>query len=197
MSSLDEDVDASQVRMFLSGSLYTLTCQQPVIYIPCDETAMGMKHARPTSHILNPYISGPDIGDDVDQPLAEKYSPFDERDLPGGYATRFKLYRAAWKTCLARIEVRLDRFVLPALLLELGIQHIISSLHAPVVDDIVRSVHRAYDDVLPGLPYAELPVIAVSGASFAAWRAHPNDIVRNRLLNEPGVYRQPRQPIGG
>jgi len=40
------------------------------------------------------------------------------------------------------------------------------------VDEIVRSVHRAYDDVLPGLPYAELPVIAISGACFAAWRVH-------------------------
>ena len=107
MSPLDEDVDASQVRIFLSGSLCMLTRQQPVIYIPCDETAMGTKHARPTSHILNPYISGPDTGDDVDQPLAEGYSPFDEGDLPGGYAARFKLYRAAWKKCLARIEVRL------------------------------------------------------------------------------------------
>jgi origin recognition complex subunit 3 len=39
------------------------------------------------------------------------------------------------------------------------------------VDEIVQSVHRAYDDVLPGLPYAELPVIAISGTSFAARRA--------------------------
>jgi hypothetical protein len=69
--------------------------------------------------------------------------------------------------------VRLDLFVLPALLLKLGIQHIISSLHAPIVDEIVRTVHQAYDDVLPGLPYAELPVIAVSGASFAAWASTP------------------------
>jgi hypothetical protein len=170
MSSLDEDVDASQVRMFLRGSLCMLTRQQPFIYIPCDESAMGAKHPRPTSHVLNPYISGPDTGDDVDQLLAEEYSPFDERDLPGGYAARFKLYRAAWKKCLARIEVRIDLFVFRPLLLKRGIQRIISSLHAPVVDEIVRSVHQAYDDVLPGLPYAELPVIAVSGASFAAWQ---------------------------
>jgi origin recognition complex subunit 3 len=40
------------------------------------------------------------------------------------------------------------------------------------VDEIVRSVHRAYDDVLPGLPYAELPVIAISGTSFAARRVN-------------------------
>jgi origin recognition complex subunit 3 len=41
-----------------------------------------------------------------------------------------------------------------------------------VVDEIVRCVHRAYDDVLPGLPYAELPVIAISGASFSPGRVH-------------------------
>jgi hypothetical protein len=44
---LDEDVDASQVRTFLEGSLCMLTLRQPVIYIPCDETGMGAKHARP------------------------------------------------------------------------------------------------------------------------------------------------------
>jgi hypothetical protein len=98
-----------------------LTLQQPVIYIPCDETAIGAKHARPTSHIMNLYITGPDARDDTDQLLAEGYSPFDERDLPGGYVARFKLYRAAWKKCLARIEVRVDLFVLPPVLLKLGI----------------------------------------------------------------------------
>ena len=45
---LDEDVDASQVGMFLEGILCMLTLQQPVIYIPRDETGMGAKHARPT-----------------------------------------------------------------------------------------------------------------------------------------------------
>ncbi|KAH9039965.1 origin recognition complex subunit 3 N-terminus-domain-containing protein, partial [Lactarius hengduanensis] len=60
---------------------------------------------------------------------------------------RFDLYRAAWKKCFDRME------------------HIVSSLHAPLVDEIVRSVHRAYDDILPGLPRVELPVIAISGSS--------------------------------
>ncbi|KAI9511375.1 hypothetical protein F5148DRAFT_1280920 [Russula earlei] len=110
---------------------------QPVIYIPCNESAIG------TSQGPNPTIPG----DDSDQLFAEGYSPFDERDLPGGYVARFNLYRAAWGKCLDRIE------------------HIVGSLHAPVVDEIVRSVHRAYDDVLPGLPYPELPVIAISGSS--------------------------------
>ncbi|KAI9464079.1 origin recognition complex subunit 3 N-terminus-domain-containing protein [Lactarius psammicola] len=102
---------------------------QPVVYIPCDETSTD------------------DSENNADRILAEEYSPFHERDLPGGYITRFELYRAAWKKCLDRIE------------------HIVSSLHAPLVDDIVRCVHRAYDDLLPGLPRVELPVIAISGSS--------------------------------
>lgn len=57
----------------------------------------------------------------MDQLLSEDYSPFEERDLPGGYVARFKLYRAAWKKCLARIEVRVDLFVLSTLLLKPGI----------------------------------------------------------------------------
>ena len=43
---LEEDVDASQVRIFLRAPLCMLTVEQPVIYIPPrDETAMGAKHA--------------------------------------------------------------------------------------------------------------------------------------------------------
>lgn len=102
---------------------------QPVVYIPCDETSTD------------------DSEDDTDRILAEEYFPFHDRDLRGGYVTRFGLYKAAWKKCLDRME------------------HIINSLHAPLVDEIVRCVHRAYDDVLPGLPRVELPVIAISGSS--------------------------------
>lgn len=105
---------------------------QPVVYIPCDETSTD------------------DSEDDTDRILAEEYFPFHDRDLRGGYVTRFGLYKAAWKKCLDRME------------------HIINSLHAPLVDEIVRCVHRAYDDVLPGLPRVELPVIAISGMSLSA-----------------------------
>lgn len=38
---LEEDVDPSQVRTFLESSSCVLTLQQPVIYIPCDDTGMG------------------------------------------------------------------------------------------------------------------------------------------------------------
>ncbi|KAI0299346.1 hypothetical protein B0F90DRAFT_1668657 [Multifurca ochricompacta] len=120
MSFVQEDVDPSQVVTLLGMfMLFALIPRQPVVYIPCDETATEC---------------------DIDQLQAEG-------DLSGSYVARFNLYTAAWRKCLERIE------------------HIVNSLHAPLVDEVVRCVHRAYDDVLPGLPYAELPVIAVSGTS--------------------------------
>jgi len=42
-------------------------------------------------------------------------------------------------------------------------QAIIRDLHEPVVDAVVRHVHNAYTDTLPGLPYCEMPVIAITG----------------------------------
>ncbi|KAH9000613.1 origin recognition complex subunit 3 N-terminus-domain-containing protein [Lactarius hatsudake] len=120
---------------------------QPVVYIPCDETS-----------------TEDDAENDTDEILAEEYSPFRERDLPGGYVTRFDLYRATWKKCFDRMEV-CSKFRSLGARVETRVQHIVSSLHAPLVDEIVRSVHRAYDDILPGLPRVELPVIAISGSS--------------------------------
>lgn len=102
-----------------------------------------------------------------DRILAEEYSPFRERDLSGGYVTRFDLYRAAWKKCLDRMQVR-STFRPFRVRIETRVQHIVSSLHAPLVDEIVRCVHRAYDDLLPGLPLVELPVIVISGMSLSA-----------------------------
>jgi len=39
-------------------------------------------------------------------------------------------------------------------------------LYAPAADELVRNIEDAYDGVLPGLPYPELPVFAVSGPSL-------------------------------
>lgn len=47
-----------------------------------------------------------DSENDSDKILADEYSPFHERDFPGGYVTRFDLYKTAWKKCLDRMEVR-------------------------------------------------------------------------------------------
>lgn len=42
-------------------------------------------------------------------------------------------------------------------------QELIHALHAPIVGRVAELVNKAYTDTLPGLPYAELPVISVTG----------------------------------
>ncbi|KAI8995456.1 hypothetical protein BD414DRAFT_410622 [Trametes punicea] len=56
-------------------------------------------------------------------------------------------YKAVWDRCLERIQTILRR------------------LQAPIVEEVVHKVANAYTEVLPGLPYPELPVIAVHGAN--------------------------------
>ncbi|KAJ8472438.1 hypothetical protein ONZ51_g8517 [Trametes cubensis] len=63
------------------------------------------------------------------------------------YELRMRAYRAAWGRCLNRV------------------QSILRRLQAPVVEEVTTKVTRAYVDVLPGLPYPELPVIALHGAN--------------------------------
>lgn len=42
-------------------------------------------------------------------------------------------------------------------------QELIHALHAPIVARVAELVNKAYMDTLPGLPFAELPVISVTG----------------------------------
>ncbi|KAI0336000.1 hypothetical protein GY45DRAFT_1316025 [Cubamyces sp. BRFM 1775] len=63
------------------------------------------------------------------------------------YELRMRAYRAAWDRCLSRV------------------QSILRRLQAPIVQEVTAKVARAYVDVLPGLPYPELPVIALHGAN--------------------------------
>ncbi|KAI6022101.1 origin recognition complex subunit 3 N-terminus-domain-containing protein [Pisolithus marmoratus] len=81
----------------------------------------------------------------------DSYTLFPDRDLPNGYELRLEIYRAAWLKCLTRI------------------QDLTRALHAPVVDKVSELVNKSYIDILPGLPYVELPVISVStnGVSFS------------------------------
>ncbi|KAI6130863.1 origin recognition complex subunit 3 N-terminus-domain-containing protein [Pisolithus thermaeus] len=74
----------------------------------------------------------------------DSYTLFPDRDLPNGYELRLEAYRAAWLKCLTRI------------------QDLTRALHAPVVDRVSELVNKSYIDILPGLPYPELPVISVS-----------------------------------
>ncbi|KAI6143578.1 origin recognition complex subunit 3 N-terminus-domain-containing protein [Pisolithus tinctorius] len=85
-----------------------------------------------------------------EQDDCDSYTLFPEQDLPNGYELRLAAYRAAWLKCLGRI------------------QDLTRALHAPVIDKVSELVNKSYIDILPGLPYAELPVISVStnGASL-------------------------------
>ncbi|KAF8843540.1 hypothetical protein BDN67DRAFT_945590 [Paxillus ammoniavirescens] len=93
----------------------------------------------------------------------ESYTLFPDRDLPNGYELRLTAYRTAWSKCLERI------------------QELIHTLHAPVVDRVTELVKDAYTDILPGLPYTELPVISVtaSGTSPSVF-----DEISSRLETE-------------
>jgi hypothetical protein len=112
MSFPQDDIDDAQVGTSPSYFLSALIPSQNVIYIPCDETAMGTEHAHPSPFNLRPPPLGSDgNGDDTDRLPVGGYSPFDEKDLPGGHVARFKSYRAAWSTCLDRVEVRVAPFI--------------------------------------------------------------------------------------
>ncbi|KAI1792398.1 origin recognition complex subunit 3 N-terminus-domain-containing protein [Ganoderma leucocontextum] len=76
-------------------------------------------------------------------------SRFEDEEEDECYDSQMRAYRAAWMKCLDRIRT------------------ILETLHAPVVSDITEQVKNAYTDVLPGLPYPELPVVALSGATSA------------------------------
>ncbi|KAI0643837.1 hypothetical protein C8Q79DRAFT_1012390 [Trametes meyenii] len=63
------------------------------------------------------------------------------------YDLRIQAYKAAWNKCLTRV------------------QSILRAIQAPIVSEVATTVTGAYKDVLPGLPYHELPVVALHGAS--------------------------------
>ncbi|EKM78495.1 hypothetical protein AGABI1DRAFT_9633, partial [Agaricus bisporus var. burnettii JB137-S8] len=56
-------------------------------------------------------------------------------------------YRTAWERCLAHLTAEID------------------SLYKPTVASVIHTIATAYTTVLPGLPYPELPTIAVHNAS--------------------------------
>ncbi|KAI0696528.1 hypothetical protein BC835DRAFT_1305590 [Cytidiella melzeri] len=67
------------------------------------------------------------------------------KTLAEGYGIQREAYEVAWERCSGRVQA------------------IFRELHTPVVSAVKQSINDAYSkDVLPGLPYIELPVIAVS-----------------------------------
>ncbi|KAF7359177.1 Origin recognition complex subunit 3-like [Mycena sanguinolenta] len=65
-------------------------------------------------------------------------------DLDDGPRLRFEAYTAAWTQCLRRIK------------------SIIAELYSPVVSAISDRMNNIHTDVLPGLPFPELPAITIS-----------------------------------
>ena len=43
------------------------------------------------------------------------------------------------------------------------LEEISHAIHSPLASDIVSKIREAYANALPGLPYTELPVFAISG----------------------------------
>ncbi|KAF8964769.1 origin recognition complex subunit 3 N-terminus-domain-containing protein [Flammula alnicola] len=70
-------------------------------------------------------------------------SIYEERDLVDGQELRFVAYKAAWKKCLERV------------------QKIVYELQSSSVKSVVQEVRASYLNILPGLPYPELPVVSI------------------------------------
>ncbi|KAI0820290.1 hypothetical protein BC628DRAFT_1413209 [Trametes gibbosa] len=78
-------------------------------------------------------------------------------------------YKTAWGKCLARV------------------QSILRALQGPFVEKVINKVINAYNDILPGLPYQELPVIALHGAdsSFVDNLSYELKHETSTRMNEP------------
>ncbi|KAJ7849338.1 origin recognition complex subunit 3 N-terminus-domain-containing protein [Mycena leptocephala] len=68
-------------------------------------------------------------------------------DLEDGPQLRFDAYKDAWTRCLDRMKL------------------IIAELYSPVVSGVMERLNNIHTDVLPGLPFPELPVITVADVS--------------------------------
>ncbi|KAI0672417.1 hypothetical protein C8Q78DRAFT_1188445 [Trametes maxima] len=95
-----------------------------------------------------------------DQHLLNGSNGLDEHDR------RMQAYKAAWNKCLTRV------------------QNILRAIQAPVVNEVAATVTGAYRDVLPGLPYHELPVVALHGAGSSLVAD-----IANRLEHGPPTVR--------
>ncbi|KAF8191525.1 origin recognition complex subunit 3 N-terminus-domain-containing protein [Mycena galopus ATCC 62051] len=84
-------------------------------------------------------------GDDADV-TAESTLPSAQaaNDLDNGPQLRFEAYEAAWTRCLGRLK------------------SIIAELYSPVVSAVSDRLDNSHADILPGLPFPELPVITIA-----------------------------------
>ncbi|KAH9829557.1 origin recognition complex subunit 3 N-terminus-domain-containing protein [Rhodofomes roseus] len=89
------------------------------------------------------YLS-PDDEEHDDGLPPEPLHPSQWRDLPSGYVQRMKVYKTLWARCLSRMQT------------------LVHAIHAPVACEVALEIKSAYEDQLPGLPYHEIPVIALA-----------------------------------
>ncbi|KZT04882.1 uncharacterized protein LAESUDRAFT_813778 [Laetiporus sulphureus 93-53] len=123
---------------------------------------------NPTKNCV--YIVSENESDEEDEPFPTPYSPHSWRDLPNGHDLRMEAYQKAWTRCLTRV------------------QSVVRALHEPVAAEVVKRVYNAYSDILPGLPFVELPVIAISAesGSFSLY----TEILRRLEHDDPGAPRE-------
>ena len=82
--------------------------------------------------------------------------------------------------CLDRVRVSDPMLHIPrAQLISRLYQTILKTLHAQVVADIAEQVKNAYTADLPGLPYPELPVVALSGDFLPSPHIYACTVLRN------------------
>ena len=125
---------------------------------------------RPNCHLLDEALENETLAGKETNDLKQEGLSFGERDLRGGYDIRLKIYRDVWQKCLNRVRVCLFFCYWMTHTLDTPCQNILNAIYAPVADGIVQQVETAYNDVLPGLPYSELPVISISGKHWVfAW----------------------------
>ncbi|KAF8803363.1 hypothetical protein BYT27DRAFT_7226028 [Phlegmacium glaucopus] len=72
------------------------------------------------------------------------------RDLENGQELRLAAYRVAWTKCLNKIK------------------EVIEELHNPSVKSVVKEIKSSYLNILPGLPYPELPVVSIINPAFGS-----------------------------
>ncbi|KXN89728.1 Origin recognition complex subunit 3 [Leucoagaricus sp. SymC.cos] len=90
----------------------------------------------------------PNLDDPTQTLFYIPYEPLDDDETEDKLQDAYiAAYRTAWTKCFTQLRSEID------------------ALYSPTVDAIVLLISTAYEDILPGLPYPELPFIAVHNAS--------------------------------
>ncbi|KJA25290.1 hypothetical protein HYPSUDRAFT_76037 [Hypholoma sublateritium FD-334 SS-4] len=94
-------------------------------------------------------------------------SHFEDRDLNNGRELRLSAYKDAWTKCLGRM------------------QEIVRDLQAASVKDVINEVQHSYSNILPGLPFPELPVISLTNSGLGSAVL---DSITSELEGKTAIY---------